>query len=196
MILRCQWLAFAPLYTAPVHRTCAMGAIGAVRRADRGEDRAGPTALQRPPPLARSDDRVRHVPSAASCVLGWPCPRSCHVRPTFSDERLHNTGVAWRDGRLQDEGGGHGTFKTPTLRDVARTAPYRHDGSLATLEDVVEFYDRGGNPNPALDSEIRPLKLNVVEKRQLQAFLRTTQGRIQGGTPPGSRRRTAARRSR
>ena len=70
--------------------------------------------------------------------------RRCHVGPNFTDEKLHNTGVAWRDGRLTDKGGGRGDFKTPTLREVARTAPYTHDGSLATLEDVVEFYnDRG-----------------------------------------------------
>jgi cytochrome c peroxidase len=106
---------------------------------------------------------------------------ACHVGPTFSDERLHNTGVAWRDGRLLDEGGGSGAFKTPTLREVARTAPYMHDGSLTSLEDVVEFYDRGGNPNPWLDSEIRPLQLSANEKRQLAAFLRTTQGRIRDG---------------
>ena len=66
----------------------------------------------------------------------------------FSDEKLHNTGVAWRDGKLADLGAGQGNFKTPTLREVARTAPYMHDGSLATLEDVVEYYDRGGNRNP------------------------------------------------
>jgi cytochrome c peroxidase len=106
---------------------------------------------------------------------------ACHVGPTFSDERLHNTGVAWRDGRLHDEGGGHGTFKTPTLREVARTAPYMHDGSLATLDEVVEFYDRGGNANPLLDSEIRPLRLAAAEKRQLAAFLRATAGRVQDG---------------
>src|SRR5687768_250953 len=81
---------------------------------------------------------------------------ACHVGPTFSDERFHNTGVASRDGRLLDEGRfavtrkteDRGAFKTPTLREIARTAPYMHDGSVATLEDVVEFYDRGGNKNP------------------------------------------------
>jgi len=61
---------------------------------------------------------------------------ACHIGPNFSDEQLHNTGVAWRDGRLTDTGAGHGEFKTPTLREVARTSPYMHDGSLATLEEV------------------------------------------------------------
>jgi cytochrome c peroxidase len=67
---------------------------------------------------------------------------ACHVGPNFTDERLHNTGVAWRDGRFTDAGAGQGNFKTPTLREIARTAPYMHDGSLATLEEVIEYYDR------------------------------------------------------
>ena len=100
----------------------------------------------------------------ANCIV-------CHVTPTFTDERLHNTGIAWRDGVLRDHGAGNGTFKTPTLREVARTAPYMHDGSIASLEDVVEYYDRGGNRNPALDPEIHPLRLSGAEKQELIAFL-------------------------
>jgi cytochrome c peroxidase len=101
---------------------------------------------------------------------------ACHVGPNFTDERLHNTGVAWRDGRLTDEGGGRGDFKTPTLREISRTAPYMHDGSLTGLEDVIDFYDRGGRPNPSLDSEIRPLRLTAEEKKALAAFLRALNG--------------------
>ena len=101
---------------------------------------------------------------------------ACHVGPNFSDERLHNTGVAWRDGKLADTGAGRGDFKTPTLREVARTAPYMHDGSLATLEDVVEFYDRGGNRNPGLDQELRALHLTAEEKKAVVAFLRSLTG--------------------
>ena len=108
---------------------------------------------------------------------------ACHVGPTFSDERLHNTGVAWLDGKLADEGAGQGNFKTPTLREVARTPPYMHDGSLKTLEDVVEFYDRGGNANPGLDPELRPLHLTAEEKPALIAFLRSLAGKIREGTP-------------
>ena len=100
----------------------------------------------------------------------------CHVGPTFTDERLHNTGVAWKDGRLADDGASRGDFKTPTLREIDRTAPYMHDGSLATLEDVVEHYDRGGRANPYLDEELRPLRLTIEEKRGLVAFLRSLSG--------------------
>jgi cytochrome c peroxidase len=102
---------------------------------------------------------------------------ACHVGPNFTDERLHNTGVAWRDGRLAEKGAGRGDFKTPTLREVARTAPYMHDGSLTTLEDVIAYYDRGGNRNPGLDSELRPLRLSTAEKQALVAFLASLSGR-------------------
>ena len=115
----------------------------------------------------------------------------CHFGPTLTDERFHNTGVAWPDGELLDAGrfqvSGNeedsGAFKTPTLREVARTAPYMHDGSLATLEEVIEFYDRGGNPNPYLDAELRPRKLTSEEKQALITFLHALSGRVQDGIP-------------
>ena len=110
---------------------------------------------------------------------------ACHVGPNFSDESLHNTGVAWKDGRLVDEGGGKGRFKTPTLREICRTAPYMHDGSIGTLEEVLEYYDRGGNRNPALDPEIRPLNLSPAEKRALVTFLSTLSSKQAQGTSAG-----------
>jgi cytochrome c peroxidase len=114
---------------------------------------------------------------------------ACHIGPNFTDENFHNTGVAWRDGRFADEGRftvsgkphDHGAFKTPTLREVSRTAPYMHDGSLTTLEDVAEFYSEGGRPNPGLDSEIRPRHFTAEEKRALIAFLKTLNGHILEG---------------
>lgn len=60
----------------------------------------------------------------------------------------------------------------PTLRNVAVTAPYMHDGSLATLEEVVEHYDQGGRGHPDTDPLIRPLGLTPEEKSDLVAFLR------------------------
>jgi cytochrome c peroxidase len=103
------------------------------------------------------------------------------VGPNFTDERTHNTGIAWRSGTMADEGAGNGAFKTPTLREIARTAPYMHDGSLRTLEDVIDFYNRGGRANPALDREIRPLGLARTEKQQLAAFLRALSGEVLEG---------------
>ncbi len=114
---------------------------------------------------------------------------ACHIGPTFSDEEFHNTGVAWRDGKLQDEGRFaitgeaelKGAFKTPTLREAARTAPYMHDGSLATLQDVINFYSDGGRKNPHLDEEIKPRNLTGQEKQDLLAFLQSLTGTIQQG---------------
>jgi cytochrome c peroxidase len=103
---------------------------------------------------------------------------ACHVGPNFSDEKLHNTGVAWKGGALSDSGGGKGNFKTPTLREIARTAPYMHDGSLASVEDVIDFYDAGGRPNPHLDDEIRPLGLTAADRQALAAFLRSLSGQL------------------
>jgi len=118
---------------------------------------------------------------------------SCHVGPNFTDERLHNTGIAWRPsggpgpaGRYLDDGRfavtraeqDRGRFKTPTLREVSRTSPYMHDGSKATLEEVVTFYDEGGRPNPNLDIEIRPLGLTPAERRALVGFLQSLSGRV------------------
>ena len=59
---------------------------------------------------------------------------------------------------------------------MALTAPYMHDGSMETLEEVIEHYDQGGNPNPNLDSRIAPLRLSPDEKRQLVAYLRSLTG--------------------
>jgi cytochrome c peroxidase len=106
---------------------------------------------------------------------------TCHAGPNFTDENFHNTGIAWKYSKLADEGSGDGKFKVPTLREVARTAPYMHDGSLATLEDVVDYYDRGGNANPSLDEDLRPLHLNAEEKLALVAFLQSLSGTVREG---------------
>lgn len=104
---------------------------------------------------------------------------SCHTGPSFTDFAFHNLGVGIKAekpdlGRYEITklDGDRGSFKTGTLREIARTAPYMHDGSLATLEDVIEYYDRGGTPNPQLDEEIFPLKLTKEEKTSLVTFLK------------------------
>jgi cytochrome c peroxidase len=103
-----------------------------------------------------------------------------YSRPLFTDFRFHNLGVGYRFGGFADTGryalsrltAEWGAFRTPSLRNSARTPPYMHDGSLATLEDVVEFYSAGAQPNPNLSPLIRPLFLNGYEKAALVAFLR------------------------
>jgi cytochrome c peroxidase len=104
----------------------------------------------------------------------------CHVQPNFTDEQFHNTGVGAAGGEPTDPGRmavtgdarDRGAFKTPTLRGLVHTAPYMHDGSLATLEEVVAFYRRGGNRNPWVDAELEPLELTDDEAAHLVAFLR------------------------
>jgi cytochrome c peroxidase len=82
-------------------------------------------------------------------------------------------------------------FKTPSLRNVAQTAPYMHDGSLATLEDVVAFYDRGGGELPAASgrrsARLRPLDLTPREKQALVAFLRALDGSALAALAAGTR---------
>jgi cytochrome c peroxidase len=67
------------------------------------------------------------------------------------------------------------------LREVSDTAPYMHDGSLASLEDVVDFYDQGGRQNPNLDPKLRRLHLTEEQKGALAAFLRSLTGRVREG---------------
>lgn len=78
-----------------------------------------------------------------------------------------------------------GRFRTPTLRNIARTGPYMHDGSVETLEEVVEYYDKGGEKNRFLDAAIFPLHLTDQEKKDLVAFLRSlTSPRYQTSEKP------------
>jgi cytochrome c peroxidase len=106
----------------------------------------------------------------AGCVL-------CHVGWRFTDDRFHDIGLAGSDGgRGAVPGGTPGlmAFKTPSLRELAHTAPYMHDGSLATLEAVIAHYTGGLRERPSLATNInRRLRLSAGEKADLIAFLRT-----------------------
>ena len=107
----------------------------------------------------------------------------CHSGFNFSDEKFHNLGIGWDDnkvdlGRYMVTGNAEelGAFKTPTLREIARSAPYMHDGRFKTLEEVVNFYNKGGVKNPHQDPLIIPLELTDQEKSDLVAFLHTLNG--------------------
>ncbi len=106
---------------------------------------------------------------------------ACHSGWALTDSSFHDVGVAADD----DIGRGRlfptsvklkYAFKTPTLRDVTRRGPYMHNGSVATLDDVIALYDRGGVDRPSRDSEIHPLNLSKSEKADLVAFLQTLSG--------------------
>lgn len=128
----------------------------------------------------------------------------CHIGFNFTDEKFHNLGVGWdaSAGKFTDPGRWSvtpvgskdltdlGAFKTPTVRDAARTAPYLHDGSEATLEELVEFYNKGGNPNPNLDKDMKPLNLTDQEKADVVAFIKALTGEVKvvelPTLPPGA----------
>lgn len=110
---------------------------------------------------------------------------SCHSGPYFSDSEYHNLGIGYINGKYSDVGRydvtkrkqDMGAFKTPTLRNVAMTPPYMHDGSLPTLMAVIDAYDRGGVRNPNLDHSIAPLGLTSAQKVDLAAFLKALTGK-------------------
>jgi len=147
---------------------------------------AGDTPYDRDPrsnPDAAEGFRV--FSEVAQCTL-------CHLPPFYSDTLFHNVGVGY-DKDKPDPGRGKiladaaqkanqpappeaqtltGAFKTPSLRGVALSSPYFHDGSAATLEQSVDFLVKGGRKNPNLDEKLKPHPLSAQQRRQLLAFLR------------------------
>jgi cytochrome c peroxidase len=100
----------------------------------------------------------------------------CHRGWNLTDQGFHDLGLPSADrgrGALVPVPALQHAFKTPTLRNVAERAPYMHDGSLASLAEVIDFYDRGGITRPSRSPEMRALGLSAGEKDDLVAFLRT-----------------------
>jgi cytochrome c peroxidase len=113
----------------------------------------------------------------ARCIL-------CHNGPNFTDNQFHNLGVP-QVGPLKMDLGRYdvthrerdkGAFKTPTLRSILETAPYMHDGVFLSLEEVIEFLDKGGGANQNLSPLMKPLGLTQEEKADLLAFLEALTG--------------------
>ena len=152
-----------------------------------------------------SDCAERHIAAQAQRVcrrsaigsyigIGFRDPKrgNCAVCHTIEDHyalftngTFHNIGVGVNaNGEITDLGrfdqtksdAEKGKFKTPSLRNVALTPPYMHDGSLKTLKDVVDFYAGGGNSNPNLDKDIKPLHLSAQDRADLVAFLESLTG--------------------
>lgn len=107
----------------------------------------------------------------ARCVI-------CHSGFNFTNNNFHNLGIK-KD--KPDPGRfavtkvqmNLGAFKTPTLRNVALSAPYMHNGMYKTLEEVIEHYDRGGDDKTNLDPQMKPLALTVQEKKDLVEFMKS-----------------------
>ena len=126
---------------------------------------------------------------------------NCHKGPNFTDSDFHNLGVGWDPktetfadvGRyaVTNDPSHTGAFKTPSLRDVSKRAPYMHDGSVKTLRETVELYSKGGIPNPHLDRKIdrrfaEQLDFTEEEVTQLVKFMEALTGEGYEDTPPTS----------
>lgn len=131
-------------------------------------------------PMSESARRGRDIffTDKGSCT-------ACHVGPNLTDELYHNLGIGLDVERsdlgryvISNEDKDRGAFKTPTVRNVTLTAPYMHDGSLKTLEEVVEWYDKGGHPNPHLDPKIKKLNLSQQDKGDLVEFMKACESEL------------------
>lgn len=157
---------------------------------------AGDTAYDRMPPSTRDGSQAgqgfRVFSQVGRCTL-------CHLPPTYSDGLFHNVGIG-SDAEKPDLGRGkiladaasrsgqpappeaetlQGAFKTPTLRGIALTGPYFHDGRAATLEEAVDLMAGGGIENPHRDVKLKAVKLTAAQRRLLLTFLRSL-------TPPAA----------
>lgn len=128
--------------------------------------------------------RVFLDPDRGNCAV---CHTVTERYALFTDGRFHNTGEGVTEaGNFSDVGRYHetkvatdtGAFLTPTLRDVAKTAPYMHDGGLKTLGEVVDFYAGQGNSNPYLDKEMKRIHLTGKDRADLVEFLQSLTGEV------------------
>lgn len=116
-------------------------------------------------------------------TLDHPGCSHCHGGPQFSAINYFNNGLTFAESldEFADNGRGditqlstdNGKFRAPTLRNIALTAPYMHDGRFATLEDVLDHYASGGHPSPNVDPNIKPFTMTEQDKADLIAFLHT-----------------------
>jgi cytochrome c peroxidase len=129
-------------------------------------------------------------PKRGNCAV---CHTIDEKSALFADGKFHNLGVGLdARGELTDLGryeqtkveADKGAFRTPTLRNIALTGPYMHDGSQKTLADVVDFYVGGGSSNPYLDKEIKEIKLSGQERADLKAFLEALTGESPANSGP------------
>ncbi len=126
---------------------------------------------------------------------------NCHLGQNLTDSKFHNLGVGWdpQAKKFADEGryavtkmpADRGAFKTPSLRDVSKRAPYMHDGSVKTLEEVVKFYSKGGQPNPHLSRKIdrrfaEQLDFSDQQVNQLVKFMEALDGEGYQDTAPAA----------
>lgn len=135
---------------------------------------------------------------AANCIS---CHRIDDTHATFTEARFHNTGVAFdpATGKIKDPGRAaingdgrlNGGFRTVTLRNIALTAPYMHDGSMKTLEEVIDFYFEGGRTNGSISNDMPqpglpdiPKDQQAQAKKDLVEFMKALTGDMPAGAAP------------
>ena len=149
---------------------------------------------------AGDDDAVsKDVKKGHALFFGNGFCNNCHLGPLLTDGKFHNLGVGWDaeaktfsdEGRyaVTKENADKGAFKTPSLRDLSKRAPYMHDGSMKTLREVVEFYSKGGTPNPHLSRLIdrrfaEHLDFSEAQIDQLVKFMEALDGEGYQDTAP------------
>ncbi|MBU3700005.1 MAG: cytochrome-c peroxidase [Candidatus Kapabacteria bacterium] len=120
--------------------------------------------------LTDDERRGRNIFLSAGCA-------TCHGGPLYSDNRLACNGLLEKysdrgRARLTNLPSDEAVFRVPSLRNVGLTAPYLHNGSVSSLREVIDLYNRGGYPHPNKDTSLRPLGLTVLDCASLEAFLR------------------------
>ncbi len=197
-------LSAIPGYVDAFDRGVRLGRDHAAQdRACAGRVSSAPSIRARPPSTAGSRATRAAIDAAAKrgfdLFNGKARCSGCHNGYALTDGSFHDIGTAHGD----DIGRGRlfptsvklrYAFKTPTLRDVARRAPYMHDGSVATLDEVIDLYDRGGIDRPSRSALIFPLQLTSDEKADLIAFLQTLNSPPQPFAVPVAAALTATRR--
>jgi len=130
--------------------------------------------------VSREARRGSQVFQNARCSL-------CHVPPLYTDSQFHNVGIGFDKPEEQRDHGrmdatkdkeDDGKFLTPSLRDVAKTAPYFHDGSATALSDAVDRMLAGGTKNPNLDPKLKRAKISPRDRRALLAYLESLTGQV------------------
>ncbi|HQU58529.1 MAG: hypothetical protein KDD02_01735 [Phaeodactylibacter sp.] len=169
--------------TAQITRELAARAIAQFERSLISADAKYDRVLRGEASFTPSEKRGRDIFFDASETLPAGECSHCHTPPLFTDHSYMNNGLdsASRLEDFSDTGRGattgqrydNGRFRVPSLRNLTLTAPYMHDGRFATMEEVVEHYNRGGHYAENVDPKIRNLHLSVQDKEDLIAFLRT-----------------------
>ena len=175
--------AFGIADTSQLTRELAAKALAQFERTLISADSKYDRVMQAEDTFTELEDRGRQIFFDLSEELPQGECGHCHTPPLFTDQTYMNNGLdeASELGGFQDKGRGeatgqyydNGRFRVPSLRNVALTAPYMHDGRFATLEEVAGHYNRGGHPSENVDPKIRKLHLSDIDQQALVAFLET-----------------------